>query len=65
MSDLLDTEGVARATGLAINTLEKYRVTGEGPPFLKLGRAVRYDPNDLKAWLAARRVYSTSEKIAA
>lgn len=65
MSELLDTEQVAKATGLAINTIEKYRVTGEGPKFLKLGRAVRYDPDDLRAWLNARRVGSTSERIAA
>ena len=63
----LDTKAAAKATGLAVATLEKYRVIGgdAGPPFLKLNRAVRYDPVDLRNWMAARRVHSTSERIAA
>ncbi len=30
------------------------------PPFLKLGRAVRYDRRDLDEWLAARKRTTTS-----
>lgn len=51
----------AKVLGLAVATLQKYRVTGGGPAFMKLGRAVRYDPRDLEEWKAARRVRSTSE----
>lgn len=51
----------ATILGLAVATLQKYRVTGGGPTFMKLGRAVRYDPRDLEEWKAARRVRSTSE----
>ena len=29
----------------------------EGPPWLKYGRAVRYDVADLDAWLDRQRVY--------
>jgi len=36
-------------------TLKKYRVAGGGPPFLKLGRAVRYDVADLRVWVNARQ----------
>jgi len=39
-------------------------VTGDGPPFIRLGRAVVYDTRDLDAWLAARRATSTSERPA-
>ena len=31
-------------------TLAKHRVTGEGPAFRKLNRAVLYSPTDLLAW---------------
>jgi predicted DNA-binding transcriptional regulator AlpA len=51
-------------TGYSESTLEKKRLTGEGPPFIKLsdsGRIV-YDTRDLDAWLAARRVMSTSAR---
>jgi len=51
----------AKVLGLAVATLQKYRVTGGGPAFMKLGRAVRYDPRDLEEWKAQRRVRSTSE----
>jgi predicted DNA-binding transcriptional regulator AlpA len=33
--------------------------TDEGPPFVRVGRLVRYLKSDLDAWLAARRVTQT------
>jgi|DEB19_MinimDraft_2_1074335.scaffolds.fasta_scaffold34554_2 predicted DNA-binding transcriptional regulator AlpA len=57
----VDTAGAAELTGFAEKTLENMRSRGDGPPFLKLGRLVRYDPRDLEAWKAARRFNSTSE----
>ncbi len=46
---------------LAKSTLEKKRVTGDGPPFLKVGRVVLYDRDDLDAWLSSKRRTSTSD----
>ncbi len=57
----LDTEAAAKRTGLSASSLEKLRVTGMGPAYLKLGRRVVYDIRDLESWMAARRVRSTSE----
>lgn len=64
-SPRLSTRQAAQYLGLAESTLEKARLTGEGAPFLKLGRAVRYDRADLDAWLADRRRTSTSAQAAA
>jgi hypothetical protein len=61
----VDTEGASRHIGLAVSTLEKLRVSGEGPPFVKLGRAVRYRVSDLESFLAKRVVHSTSERVVA
>jgi predicted DNA-binding transcriptional regulator AlpA len=61
--ELLRTSGAAAITGLSISTLNKLRCSGGGPAFLKLGRAVRYKPVDLKDWLDSRRVMSTSEIV--
>jgi hypothetical protein len=58
---LLDTAGAARYVGLAKSTLEKLRVFGGGPPFIKARRLVRYRPDDLDVWLGERVVGSTSE----
>lgn len=58
----LDTLSAARHTGLSKSTLEKLRVFGGGPKYLKLGKAVRYRIEDLDAWLAARVISSTSQQ---
>lgn len=59
---VVDTQGAALRTGLSVATLEKKRVHGNGPPFLKLGRSVRYRLADLDEWMARRLVASTSER---
>jgi excisionase family DNA binding protein len=57
----LRTREAAAYTGLAKSTLEKLRVTGRGAPYIRIGRVVLYDPDDLDAWLAAHRRKSTSD----
>ncbi|HEV2899894.1 MAG TPA: DNA-binding protein [Pseudaminobacter sp.] len=57
---MLRTDGASLHTGLSVSTLEKLRLTGGGPRYIKLGRAVVYDPLDLDAWLDANRRKSTS-----
>lgn len=59
----LRTPEAADYVGYAESTLEKKRLTGDGPPFIKLGGVVVYDTRDLDAWLAERRVRSTSESV--
>ena len=61
----LRTPAAAEYLGYAESTLEKRRVTGDGPPFIQLGRVIVYDTRDLDAWLASRRRHSTSEANAA
>jgi hypothetical protein len=55
----LDTEGAAAYTGFEAGYLAKLRTIGGGPTFIKTG-AVRYDPDDLDAWLESRKRISTS-----
>lgn len=54
------TPEAAAYCGSSKSTLEKLRLTGGGPKFLKLGRRVVYDPDDLDAWLASKKRLSTS-----
>ena len=65
MGAIFDVRGAAERTGLSANTLNNLRSSGGGPKFLKLGRAVRYSEADINAWLAARVVSSTSQRVAA
>jgi hypothetical protein len=61
----LRTPAAADYLGYAESTLEKKRLTGDGPPFIRLGRVIVYDTRDLDTWLAERRARSTSEPTAA
>lgn len=57
----LKVKDAACYCGLSTSTLNKYRVTGEGPTFRKLGRAVLYDTLDLDLWLESCKRRSTSD----
>ena len=58
---MLPTDGAADHVGLSVSTLEKLRLTGDGPIYVKLGRRVLYRLEDLEDWVAAHRYRSTSE----
>jgi predicted DNA-binding transcriptional regulator AlpA len=58
----LTTTDAAIYTGQAASTLNKLRVYGGGPRFIKFGKSVRYDPDDLDAWIDSRKRSSTSEQ---
>jgi len=49
--------------GLTQRFLEVSAVRGNGPPMVKIGRSVRYRVADLRDWIAARRVNSTSQEV--
>ena len=51
METLLNENELAELTGLAVGTLQQWRCTKNGPPYLKLGRAVRYRASDVLQWL--------------
>lgn len=57
---MMRTDAASRYTSLSISSLNKLRLTGGGPKYLKLGRTVVYDPIDLDEWLNANRRVSTS-----
>ncbi len=58
----MSTREVAAFLGLSPRTLDRYRVTGDGPPFHRFGNRVRYARADVEAWASARRVRSTSDE---
>jgi predicted DNA-binding transcriptional regulator AlpA len=57
----LTTKQAAIQVGLSASQLAKLRVYGTGPRFLKMGKAVRYDPRHLDEWVASKCRSSTSE----
>lgn len=63
--ELLTPEQAAEVLGFSAGTLGNMRTRGDGPPYFKLGKFVRYDSNDLAAWMRSRRYTSTSQESAA
>ena len=62
--DILLTEvAAADILCVSIRTLQAWRVRGDGPPFVKVGRAVRYRRNDLETWVEGRTARSTSQPL--
>lgn len=61
---LVDTAEAARLLGLAPITLAKLRVRGDGPPYVQLGRAIRYKPEAVMTWAEGRARRSTSDATA-
>jgi excisionase family DNA binding protein len=62
MARFMTEREAAERLGLSVRTLQKWRLLGSGPEFLKLGHAVRYDPEDLERYVESARRRSTSEQ---
>ncbi len=56
---LIETEA-ARFLRLSPRTLQRHRVAGTGPVFVRLGRRVVYRRTDLLDWVDANRHASTA-----
>ena len=64
LTTLVDTKAAAEFLGVSASFLNKARLTGRGPDFIKVGAAVRYDVRKLEAFVASRSRSSTSERAA-
>jgi len=62
MLALLTQSEAAELLRISERTLERLRVSGTGPKFIRIRHAIRYRQSDVEAWLASRVVGSTSEK---
>lgn len=60
-SSLLTEDEAARRLSMSVRSLQGWRVRGGGPPFLKIGRSVRYSPSALESWVRSREQGHTAE----
>ena len=51
LGQLLTPEDVSSFLGVPIGTLANWRYLGRGPTFVRIGRHVRYRPEDLGTWI--------------
>jgi hypothetical protein len=59
---LLNETEAAALLNLAVPTLRRWRWSGDGPRFAKIGRAVRYDPRVLRAYIETQTRCSTTDR---
>ncbi|MDY6808338.1 MAG: helix-turn-helix domain-containing protein [Actinomycetota bacterium] len=48
---LLTTNEAASLTGFSEKTHRNWRCAGTGPPYVRVGRAVRYRESELRRWV--------------
>jgi hypothetical protein len=65
LEKLLLTSQLAEMTNEPPQRWRARRVSGDGPPFQKIGRRAFYSETDVREWLAARRVTNTAQARAA
>jgi hypothetical protein len=61
-SPLLNPVEAARLLKVSLSWLAKARMTGDGPPYIRIGRSIRYSDAVLVQWLKSRQRLSTSER---
>jgi hypothetical protein len=60
---LVSESRAAALIAAAPKTLERWRSTGDGPPFVRAGpRMIRYALADLQAWIEAQRAESLADE---
>jgi predicted DNA-binding transcriptional regulator AlpA len=55
-ADILTEKELAQSYKHSVSLARKWRRTGEGPPFIRLGgKLIRYRRADVEAWLTGQR----------
>ncbi len=63
MSTNYNTAQLAEYLQISRRTLERWRLSGDGPAYLKLGSRVLYSSEQVERWLANCETVSTSQQI--
>jgi predicted DNA-binding transcriptional regulator AlpA len=61
MPTLMSQKNAAHKLLLSTRTLERHRVSGTGPAYVKLGHIVRYEASALEEWVRLNTRTSTSQ----
>lgn len=60
----LTVKQAATYTSISKSSLDKLRVYGGGPLYIKVGARVVYDCVDLDTWLIGKKIANTSQAMA-
>jgi excisionase family DNA binding protein len=59
---LLTPTEAAKVLKVSTSWLAKARMRGDGPPYIRVGRSIRYSEAALLQWMKSRQRLSTSEQ---
>jgi predicted DNA-binding transcriptional regulator AlpA len=59
---IVTAKDAARVLKVSLSWLAKARMRGDGPPYIKVGRSIRYSEAALLQWMKSRQRLSTSEQ---
>jgi hypothetical protein len=59
---LLTPKEAAMFLRVSLSWLAKARMSGDGPPYIQIGRSIRYSEDALIQWMKGRQRLSTSER---
>jgi len=65
MYNLLRESEVAAMLGVTVGTMRQWRFRKQGPPFMKIGKMVRYDVDAVKAWIDDVVVSNLKDRVEA
>jgi excisionase family DNA binding protein len=54
-ANLWTVADLARFLGVPVNTIYKWRTSGDGPPAYRVGKHLRFDEGQVREWLRTRR----------
>jgi excisionase family DNA binding protein len=61
--ELLDQRDIAKLFKASERTVERWRESGGGPPYFRIGRLIRYNRTDFEAWLVAQLHHTKSDAV--
>lgn len=59
LEKLLDENETSKILQTKVKTLQHWRISGQGPEFIKMGRLVRYEASAIKRFIEANRRANT------
>lgn len=62
LDSLLTPPMLAERIGQTERTLSEWRIRGDGPSYIRIGRTVRYRPEVVDEWLLSREYSGTAEE---
>src|SRR5690242_5804504 len=57
----VDERIISQLTGLSLSRVRKQRLLKKGPPWIKVGKAVRYPVRGLRGWLTTLQQHPASD----